>query len=429
MSDEPPVPIAETPEKITKEPILIEQENKKYFLNIEIKDNCISFRVNEEGVFPTVYFSRNLSLKDIQELHKSFYGLNSCQEFLEYIRELAVKEELTIKNNNDNLSINFKVLYLLKTSNIEIILGFEKVEINDTIKDICNEIILMRDKIKNLEDNSDKKTEDENKEQNNKLIEEIKNNQNLRKENKKLVEEIKALKEEVNELKKIKDDLKTINELKSENSIFKEENKYLREELEKLMQIVSPLNYKMRNMYNRSILFDINEFEMVKLEIEKKKGQSVIGLKKIYQATIDGGECSIFHKKCDNIPNTLTVIKSAGYRRFGGFTPAEWDTSGKFKDDKNSFLFSLDKKKIYSYKNNGKAIYCHKDFGPTFGAGYTIKIGGNPLNEKKLYTYEFFPDGCSYNFNNDNSALSESGKGNSSCIYAIDYEVFKVEFY
>ena len=428
MSDEPPVPIAETPEKITKEPILIEQENKKYFLNIEIKDNCISFRVNEEGVFPTVYFSRNLSLKDIQELHKSFYGLNSCQEFLEYIRELAVKEELTIKNNNDNLSINFKVLYLLKTSNIEIILGFEKVEINDTIKDICNEIILMRDKIKNLEDNSDKKTEDENKEQNNKLIEEIKNNQNLRKENEKLVEEIKALKEEVNELKKIKDDLKTINELKSENSIFKEENKYLREELEKLMQIVSPLNYKMRNMYNRSNLFDINEFEMVKLEIEKKKGQSVIGLKKIYQATIDGGECSIFHKKCDNIPNTLTVIKSAGYRRFGGFTTAEWDTSGKFKDDKNSFLFSLDKKKIYSYKNNGKAIYCHKDFGPTFGAGYTIKIGGNPLNEKKLYTYEFFPDGCSYNFNHDTSALSESGKGSNSSIYAMDYEVFEVVF-
>jgi hypothetical protein len=126
MSDEPPVPIAETPKEITKEPILLEQENKKYFLIIEIIDNSIRFRVNEEGVFPTIYFSRNLSLKDIQELHKSFYGLNSCQEFLEYIRELAVKEELIIKKNDDNLSINFKVLYLLKTSNIEIILDLEK---------------------------------------------------------------------------------------------------------------------------------------------------------------------------------------------------------------------------------------------------------------------------------------------------------------
>ena len=367
-----------------------------------------------------------MSLKDIQELHKSFYGLNSCQEFLEYIRELAVKEELIIKKNDDNLSINFKVLYLLKTSNIEIILDLEKKEINDTIKDICNEITLMRDKVKKLEDNIDKKFEDENKEQNNKLIEEIKN---LKEENKNLVEEINTLKEEFNGIKQIKDELKTINELKNENSIFKEENKYLREELEKIMKIVSPLNYKMRNMYNRSILFDVSEFEMVKLEIEKKIGQSVKGLKKLYQATIDGGECSIFHKKCDNIPNTLTIIKSAGYRRFGGFTSVEWDTSGKFKDDKNSFLFSLDRMRIYNYKNNGKAIYCHKDYGPTFGAGYTIKIGGNPLNEKKLYTYEFFPDGCSYIFNHDNSALSESGKGNNSCIYAIEYEVFEVVFY
>ena len=425
MSDEPPVPIAETPKEITKEPILLEQENKKYFLIIEIIDNSIKFRVNEEGVFPTIYFSRKLSLKDIQELHKSFYGLNSCQEFLEYIRELAVKEELIIKKNDDNLSINFKVLYLLKTSNIEIILDLEKKEINDTIKDICNEITLMRDKVKKLEDDTDKKFEDANKEQNNKFIEEIKN---LKEENKNLVEEIKTLKEEFNGIKQIKDELKTINELKNENNIFKEENKYLREELEKLMKIVSPLNYKMRNMYNRSVLFDVSEFEMVKLEIEKKVGQSVKGLKKLYQATIDGGECSIFHKKCDNIPNTLTIIKSAGYRRFGGFTTAEWDTSGKFKDDKNSFLFSLDRMRIYSYKNNGKAIYCHKDYGPTFGAGYTIKIGGNPLNEKKLYTYEFFPDGCSYIFNHDNSALSESGKGNNSSIYAMEYEVFEVVF-
>ena len=392
MSDEPPVPIAETPKEITKEPILLEQENKKYFLIIEIIDNSIKFRVNEEGVFPTIYFSRKLSLKDI---------------------------------NDDNLSINFKVLYLLKTSNIEIILDLEKKEINETIKDICYEITLMRDKVKKLEDDTDKKFEDANKEQNNKFIEEIKN---LKEENKNLVEEIKTLKEEFNGIKQIKDELKTINELKNENNIFKEENKYLREELEKLMKIVSPLNYKMRNMYNRSVLFDVSEFEMVKLEIEKKVGQSVKGLKKLYQATIDGGECSIFHKKCDNIPNTLTIIKSAGYRRFGGFTTAEWDTSGKFKDDKNSFLFSLDRMRIYSYKNNGKAIYCHKDYGPTFGAGYTIKIGGNPLTEKKLYTYEFFPDGCSYIFNHDNSALSESGKGNNSSIYAMEYEVFEVVF-
>jgi len=157
MSDEPPVPIAETLQKITKEPILIEQENKKYFFNFEIRENFISFRVNEEGVFPNEYFSRNLSLKDIQELHKSFYGLNSCHEFLEYTKELAVKDELIIKRNEDNLSINFEVLYLLKTSNIEIFLCLEKVEINDTIKEICNEINQMRENVKQFKEKIEKK--------------------------------------------------------------------------------------------------------------------------------------------------------------------------------------------------------------------------------------------------------------------------------
>ena len=63
--------------------------------------------------------------------------------------------------------------------------------------------------------------------------------------------------------------------------------------------------------------------------------------------------------------------------------------SVKFKDDKKLFLFSLDKRKIYSYKFNGKAIYWHKGYGPTFGSGFTIKIGGNAINEKKYILMNF----------------------------------------
>ena len=37
-----------------------------------------------------------------------------------------------------------------------------------------------------------------------------------------------------------------------------------------------------------------------------------------------GGDSINFHKKCDNIPNTLILIKSEGNRRFGGFTPIPW---------------------------------------------------------------------------------------------------------
>jgi len=88
-----------------------------------------------------------------------------------------------------------------------------------------------------------------------------------------------------------------------------------------------------------------NEFEFIHLAIKSRMDKEVKELKKLYQATIDGDWPLKFHLKCDNIPNTLVIIKSAGNRRFGGFTSQTWqsDSNGAFKDDKNAFLFSLDK--------------------------------------------------------------------------------------
>ena len=85
-------------------------------------------------------------------------------------------------------------------------------------------------------------------------------------------------------------------------------------------------------------------------EIEKRMNKSINDLNKLYQATIDGGDPINFHKKCDNINNTLVLIKSKGKRRFGGFTPIPWKSKGGFIDDKRNqtFVFSLDNKKIYN---------------------------------------------------------------------------------
>ena len=170
-----------------------------------------------------------------------------------------------------------------------------------------------------------------------------------------------------------------------------------------------------------------NEFDMIHYAIKSRLNKEVKELKKLYQATIDGDGGINFHSRCDNISNTLVIIKSAGNRRFGGFTSAQWssNSSGEWKDDKNAFLFSLDKQKIYSYKNKGNAIYNYKDYGPCFGYGYDIKIDNHGIQEKHLYTYESYSS-CSYNFNGDNNALSEDGKG--SWIYAAELEVFQVIF-
>ena len=99
----------------------------------------------------------------------------------------------------------------------------------------------------------------------------------------------------------------------------------------------------------------VNEINLINSAIKSRLKKEIKELKKLYQATIDGDRAIDFHPKCDNIPNTLALIKSAGNRRFGGFTIHVWESSnGQYKDDKNTFLFSLDKQRIYPYKNNGK---------------------------------------------------------------------------
>ena len=69
-----------------------------------------------------------------------------------------------------------------------------------------------------------------------------------------------------------------------------------------------------------------NEFEMIYLAIKSRLNKEVKELKKLYQSTIDGDGGVNFHSRCDNIPNTLVLIKSAGNRRFGGFTSAKWES-------------------------------------------------------------------------------------------------------
>ena len=173
-----------------------------------------------------------------------------------------------------------------------------------------------------------------------------------------------------------------------------------------------------------------NEFDFIKKKIEGKTDKEVKELKKLYQATVDGDGALGFHSRCDGIPNTLILIKSAGNRRFGGFTSQSWYSNDNctYVNDPNAFLFSLDKQKIYSYKNNGKAICNYKGGGPIFGADYDVSINDHCILNKNLYTNESSQN-CCYNYdgdNGDNNALSEDGKGSGT--YAVEYAVFHVIF-
>ena len=170
--------------------------------------------------------------------------------------------------------------------------------------------------------------------------------------------------------------------------------------------------------------------EILYLMKQKKKiNKRIKRIKKLYQATVDGGDTINFHNKCDNIPNTLVLIKSEGHRRFGGFTPIPWKSEGGYKKDPEmkTFLFSLDNKKIYYLKGKeSSAVFHYKDIGPCFGSGFDIGIIGNPIKENKLYTYQ-----SSYDYKGDKQRLSEHRHEFifSSNIKALEYEVFQIIFY
>jgi hypothetical protein len=64
-------------------------------------------------------------------------------------------------------------------------------------------------------------------------------------------------------------------------------------------------------------------------------------VKLIYRASRDGFAASSFHSKCDDISNTVTIIKTISKSVFVGFTSATWTSNGEWSYDENAFIFSL----------------------------------------------------------------------------------------
>ena len=99
----------------------------------------------------------------------------------------------------------------------------------------------------------------------------------------------------------------------------------------------------------------------------------------LYRGSRDGFSASNFHSKCDNIPNTLTIIKS-GSNVFGGFTTSTWEGSVGYKKDSEAFIFSFRNnlnKPIKIKCKNTNSIFAYPSYGPTFGSGHDFYIASN----------------------------------------------------
>ena len=55
-----------------------------------------------------------MSLEEIKQINNSFLGLNTCKEFSDFIKILLERNKLIIKNNEENISLNFYIELLFK---------------------------------------------------------------------------------------------------------------------------------------------------------------------------------------------------------------------------------------------------------------------------------------------------------------------------
>jgi hypothetical protein len=115
----------------------------------------------------------------------------------------------------------------------------------------------------------------------------------------------------------------------------------------------------------------------------KDKNDMNSNIQLLFRKTRDGGDSKIFHHHCDNKGPTITVIKDVDGNVFGGYTQANWDSSGRWEADPKAFIFRLEnanylpaKKFNIKAERNMYAILNHSTYySPQFGDFYIYDKG------------------------------------------------------
>ena len=245
-----------------------------------------------------------------------------------------------------------------------------------------------------------------------------------------------------NENQKMDELIKIISELKNEINSLKNENNQLKEKIDEIQKN----NTNEINILKNNILEQKKEIDELKnkliIDLTKDLTNSVIlendeitfvkqlfsnncKFNLIYRATRDGSYPKDFHRQCDDKGPTITLIKTKDNKKFGGYISKDrkfGNENEKYVQDKNAFIFSINKKKKYPIKNENTNAFSYSSIrGPNF----TVKLGfyknrddGNFFNPLNAYESETIPD---YNsFNNYEFA----GRNNFE---TVEVEVFQVK--
>ena len=124
---------------------------------------------------------------------------------------------------------------------------------------------------------------------------------------------------------------------------------------EELFVIVNKILYK---LYKYKKIYNIANYE-------NKLQFTILNL---FDSNYHGDTANEFHNRCDFKNNTISIIETTTGHRFGGYTSEYFESPNEYFDKKDnlSFVFSLDKMKIYDVIKGKYAISCDKNYGPYF---------------------------------------------------------------
>ncbi|CAG8559840.1 5073_t:CDS:2 [Acaulospora colombiana] len=144
--------------------------------------------------------------------------------------------------------------------------------------------------------------------------------------------------------------------------------------------------------------------------------------KLLLRGSRDGFSPQAFHSRCDFQGATLLVLKVHGIGHLiGGYNPLNWDSTNKWGNTKDSFLFSLGdgediRNSILSrIQENNRAVLCSQAIGACFGSGDLV-MGGTHSN----FNVEL---GCSCKRQSYERPLMNTNHDRFS---VDEYEVFKI---
>ena len=179
---------------------------------------------------------------------------------------------------------------------------------------------------------------------------------------------------------------------------------------------------------NSNILSSDEQIELYNLLFDRKKTQKnnhnikSMDTKLLFRGSEHGFDRKKFHEICDNQGPTVTIIHNENDHVFGGYVSISFDKDAGKADDPTAFLWIVRPiVKVYGltdeYSNGESALWNSPYFGPKFGRGEDLWVGGSH-NGCHPTTFEF-------------DATELTGSTDVDDFYSFDvkeYEVFSVSF-